>query len=206
MKSASRSTFAMVYAQRRIATSAPMRTRRRPSGGSSPSRRVRLSNKRRKDESTKVLTPVRRCGELIEQAADGDREDEPENNQRDVHVRELSWPEAQPLCSGEHEPRRKHISEAHEEGVVGLLRFVLGLAGRRQVERISCRVLQRVVDGVLRQLGRADERQQGKERHPGVADEGHRRENQERDADPEILDYARNEKRLEDRREHIHQG
>src|SRR5512144_73528 len=107
----------MVYAQRRIPTSAPMRTRRRPSLGSSPRRRAKFSKRRRKADSMAVLAQVRRFGEPLEPAADDDSENEPGGDQRDVHVRELTRSEAQPPRSGEHEPRREHVAEPHEEGV-----------------------------------------------------------------------------------------
>src|SRR5436309_1213434 len=84
---------------------------------------------------------------LLEPPANCDREDDPDDDQADVHERKLPRGEAEPRGAREHHTRGQHVAEADEERVVRLLRLVFGFAAGGQVERMARRVLQRIVEG-----------------------------------------------------------
>jgi len=85
---------------------------------------------------------------------------QPNDHQAQVEECETADAESQVVDAGEDQQRREHVPDPDKEGIDRHLRLVLLLGGRREAQDVSHRAVQRIVGGVLGDLGALDEFQE----------------------------------------------
>ncbi len=123
-------------------------------------------------------------------------EREPHANAEDVDDDERPQWKVKPRNEYDDGNAREQVAGAPEECLDSLQCFVLRVPGRRQKQRAPDRVLQRIVRGVLRDFGDSNHREHGCEGKEAVAAERDQRQDEQRAADAEILEYARDQEEL----------
>ena len=86
--------------------------------------------------------------------------------------------------------RREDVAQPNDEGIGRLLGFVLFLSRGRRPEQLTGDVHDRVVGGVLRRLGDADQRESGADRHRPVGAKRNDRQREEHAGDAEEAHQA----------------
>src|SRR5690606_36188463 len=102
-------------------------------------------------------------------ASDLPGDEQPDEDQTEVDPSEAALIEGKHVDTDVHEPRAQYVAAPNEERIHGLLGLVLLLARQGQKEGISDRVVQGVVDRILRCLHPPDDPKNRNESQEQVA-------------------------------------
>ncbi len=108
------------------------------------------------------------------------------------------------MRADEYDHSLNQVAGPDEEGIDCLLGVVLGFATRRQEQRLTCRVLNRIVRAVFEDLGPLQDDQHGQCEDRCVSTEGDQRQDEQRAAHADVLEHSRDHEGLQQEREDVH--
>ena len=147
---------------------------------------------------------ARRHGQGLVKLQDAEREHEPDNRQRDVARREPADLQVQRRRAHIDDDGRQDIAAAREEGIDRLFRLVLLFPRGRQPEQLTRRIHDRIVGRIFGSLDPANEAEAGAGGNRRITAERNQRQREQRAAQAGVLDEARDDERLQQKRHHVH--